>query len=279
MSQTDFDAVPDFLAAVRLQGRGFVVLGAGQGIGRQTCHALAQAGARILCVDRDAGLAEKVATEVGGHAAAADIVKRQDMVRVFAEAKRLFGERLGGVIDIVGIADLKPLSEMDDEAWSNQFDLNVKHAFLAIQLGAEALPKGGGSMVFVSSLSGTVSVAKEATYSAAKAALNHLVRCAAHELGPRGIRVNAVAPGFIRTPRLNAALSESFWQSLTDYIPLGRAAHPADVAKTILFLASELSSCITGAVVPIDGGVTAVAALPEIPIRGKATGATAEVRN
>ena len=262
MTQTD---VVSYLDPLRLNGRGFVVLGAGQGIGRQTCHALSQAGGRVLCVDRDIELAVAVAEETGGAPWQADVTVRTDIEATFAKAKELFGRSLSGLVDIVGIADVRPLADMDDAGWNRNFDVVLRHAYLAIQAGSHTMTNGG-SMVFVSSMSGTVSVQNQAAYGVAKAALNHLVHCAAHELGPRNIRVNAVAPGFVRTPRLLAALDESFWTTLSGHIPLRRPAEPSDIAKAILFLASDMSTCITGTVVPIDGGTSVVAALPPIPL-------------
>jgi len=264
MAQPERVPVASYTDPASLEGRGFVVLGAGQGIGRQTCHALARAGARVLCVDRDAELANAVAGEVQGVACVADVSVRADVDRVFAEAAGRFGDTLGGLVDIVGMADIRSIPDTDDASWSRNFDLNVRHAYLAIQIGARAMAKGG-SMVFVSSISGTHSIANEVSYGAAKAALNHLVRGAAHELGPRNIRVNAVTPGFVRTPRLLAALSEDFWIDLKSYIPLRRAAEPSDVAKAILFLACDMSSYVTGAIIPIDGGLSTAAPVPHIP--------------
>jgi NAD(P)-dependent dehydrogenase (short-subunit alcohol dehydrogenase family) len=265
MSQPEQSAVADYKDASRLDGKGFVVLGAGQGIGRQTCHALSQAGARVLCVDRDLELAEAVAREVGGDAAQAEVTARADVEAVFAKASDVFGGNVSGIVDIVGVADVRKLADMDDAGWNRNFDLVLRHAYLAVQIGSRAMTSGG-AMVFVSSMSGLLSVENQASYGVAKAALNHLVHCAAHELGPRGIRVNAVAPGFVRTPRLLAALDQDFWTMLNAHIPLRRAAEPSDIAKAILFLASDMSTCITGAVVPIDGGMSLVAALPPIPL-------------
>jgi len=264
MAQPERDPVANYNNPASLEGRGFVVLGAGQGIGRQTSHALARAGARVLCVDRDAELADAVAAEVEGVACVADVTARADVERVFADAAGHFRDTLGGLVDIVGMADIRSIPDTDDASWTRNFDLNVRHAYLALQIGARAMAKGG-SMVFVSSISGTHSIANEVSYGAAKAALNQLVRGAAHELGPRNIRVNAVTPGFVRTPRLLAALSEDFWTGLKSYIPLRRAAEPSDIAKAILFLASEMSSYVTGAVLPIDGGLSTVAPVPHIP--------------
>jgi NAD(P)-dependent dehydrogenase (short-subunit alcohol dehydrogenase family) len=261
----DSSAIPNYTSLLRLDGRGYLVLGAGDGIGRQTCHALAQAGAQVICVDRDAGLAEKVAQEISGVAMVANVTSREDMQRTFHAAKSSFAERFAGVVDIVGIANITELTAMDDAAWDSQFDLVLRHAWLAIQFGGAALAeRGGGSMVFVGSISGLVSVAKQAAYGAAKAALHHLVRCAAHELGNRGVRVNAVAPGFVRTPRLLSRLSEGFWDQVSEINPLGRVAVPADIASAILYLASDLSGYVTANVLTLDGGMHAIAALPEI---------------
>jgi NAD(P)-dependent dehydrogenase (short-subunit alcohol dehydrogenase family) len=271
MAQPERSPVADYNNPASLEGRGFVVLGAGQGIGRQTCHALAQAGARVFCVDRDPELAEAIAAEVKGIACVADVTARADVERLFTEATARFGETLHGLVDIVGMADIRNIADTDDASWNRNFDFNVRHAYLAIQAGARAMT-GGGSMVFVSSISGTHSIENEVSYGAAKAALNQLVRGAAHELGPRNIRVNAVTPGFVRTPRLLAALSEDFWTGLKSYIPLRRAAEPADVAKAILFLASDMASYVSGAVLPIDGGLSTVAPVPHIPFaRGMQT--------
>jgi NAD(P)-dependent dehydrogenase (short-subunit alcohol dehydrogenase family) len=264
VAQPERSPVANYANPASLEGRGFVVLGAGQGIGRQTSHALAQAGARVFCVDRDQALADSISREVKGFGCVADVTARADVERVFAEAVVHFGDALSGLVDIVGIADLRTLRDTDDASWNRNFDLNVRHAYLAIQIGARAMTKGG-SMVFVSSISGTHSIENEVSYGAAKAALNHLVRGAAHELGPQNIRVNAVTPGFVRTPRLLAALSEDFWTGLKTYIPLRRAAEPSDVAKAILFLASDMSAYVTGAVIPIDGGLSTVAPVPHIP--------------
>lgn len=253
-----------------VRGRVFVVLGAGQGIGRAAATVFASAGARLVCVDREPALAEAVARHVGGLAATADVTSRADMRRIFAEAVKWAGGRLAGAIDIVGIADVRPVLEIDDAGWDRQFDLVLRHVYLTMQ---EALPHldRDSSLVFVSSLAGQKVCENETVYGAAKAALDHLVRGAAVEFGPKGVRVNAVAPGFVRTPRLNAALNEEFWTGLKSYIPTGGAAEPEDIAGPLLFLSSRLARNINGVVLPVDGGVSVMAALPKIPLKGQAT--------
>jgi NAD(P)-dependent dehydrogenase (short-subunit alcohol dehydrogenase family) len=264
----DSDAVPDYKSFLSLADRGFVVLGAGQGMGRQSCHALSQAGARVLCVDRDPALAEAIAREVKGIPCAANVTDRADMERIIATAKGEFGTGFAGLVDIVGVASIGPLSNIDDAAWNSQFDIVLRHAYLAIQIGGAALAeRGGGSMIFVGSISGVVSVAAQAAYGTAKAALHHLVQCAAHEMGSKGVRINAVAPGFVRTPRLLKMLGEEFWDGLSAHVPMGRVAVPADVASAILFLASDQARYVTGNIMTLDGGTSVTAALPEIKVK------------
>ena len=262
MSGPDPRAVPDFLSLARLEGRAFVVLGAGQGIGRQTAHALAQAGARVACVDRDAALAEAVAGEVGGLPVVADALQREGVERAFAEAARWAGA-VRGLVDIIGMPHIGPFLELDDERWRWQLDVVVGHAYLALQVGGRLIAEqGGGAIVCVGSISGLASVRGQTAYGAAKAALHHLVAGAARELAPRGVRVNAVAPGFVRTPRLEGKLDERQWAQVARIIPRGAPGVPAEIAAPILFLASDLASYITGQTLAVDGGLVGTIALP-----------------
>jgi NAD(P)-dependent dehydrogenase (short-subunit alcohol dehydrogenase family) len=273
MSNSVADAIPDYLSLLRLDGRGFVVLGAGQGIGEQAVHALAQAGARVLCVDRDEQLARNIAETVGGVACAADVTARADMQRVFATARKSFG-RVHGVVDIIGVAGIKPLAEVDDAGWDAQFDIVLRHAWLAIQVGGEMMAAdGGGSMAFVGSMSGNRAVPNQTAYAVSKAALHHLVRCAGAEYARRGVRINAVAPGYVRTPRLNQRLGEDAWSAIGKVIPIGRPATPAEIAGPLLFLASDLSAHMSGEVMAVDGGAGVMAAFPDVKF-GPAAGAT-----
>jgi NAD(P)-dependent dehydrogenase (short-subunit alcohol dehydrogenase family) len=263
----------DYLSLLRLDGRGFVVLGAGQGIGEQAVHALAQAGARVLCVDRDEQLAREVAESAGGVACAADVTSRTDMQRVFETGRSVFG-RVHGLVDIVGVAGIKPFSAVDDAAWDLQFDIVLRHAYLAIQVGGEMMAAdGGGSMAFVGSLSGHRGVPNQTAYAVSKAALHHLVRCAGAEYGRRQVRINAVAPGFVRTPRLNQRLGDEAWEAIGKVIPIGRPATVAEIAGPLLFLASDLSAHMTGEVIAVDGGASVMAAFPDVKF-GPAASAT-----
>lgn len=248
----------DYLASARLDGRGYVVLGAGGGgLGDATCSALAGAGAKLLCVDRDQGQAEAIAHQVGGEPHVADVTKRSEMVDVFAKAQSSWGSSFAGVVDIVGMAKNARINEMDDDAIDAQFAVVLRHALLTVQIAGPILAKsGGGSLSFVGSLSGVAAIPNQTFYGIAKAALHHLVRYAAQELGPDGVRVNAVAPGFISTPRLRTLLPQEMWERLAATNPLRRVATPEDIAKAILFLVSDLSAYVNGNILTLDGGVS-----------------------
>jgi NAD(P)-dependent dehydrogenase (short-subunit alcohol dehydrogenase family) len=250
----DSQRTPDYFGRMRLDGQVWVVLGAGEGIGRQTCHALHQAGASLVCVDIDESRANDVAKEVDGAARVTDVTDRGQVQALFADVAARIGPPRG-LVDIVGVALPGRLNEVTDEDWSRQFHLVLDHAFLALQVGGAAIARsGGGAMVFVGSNSGLVHMSGKLAYGTAKAALHHLVGSAARDLAASGVRVNAVAPGFTRTPRLEALLDEGGWQRAGKQIPRGFAATPAEIASVILFLAGDLASYVTGHTVVADGG-------------------------
>lgn len=248
----------DYFTSARLDGRGYVILGAGGGgLGDATCMALAGAGARLLCVDRVEQQAEAIAAQAGGEPFVADVTRRADMVAVFDRARSSMGDRFAGVIDIVGMAKISRIDEIDDDGIEQQFAVVLRHALLTVQIAGPLLAKsGGGSLTFVGSLAGITSIANQTCYGIAKAALHHLVRCAAQEFGPAGVRVNAVAPGFISTPRLRAMLPQEMWDRLAASNPLRRVATPDDIAKALLFLVSDLADYVTGNILTLDGGIS-----------------------
>jgi len=249
--------VPDYPGLLSLDGRGFVVLGAGQGIGRQASHALASVGARLVCVDKEPDLAREVAQEVGGVAWSGDATRRDEATRLFEEAAVTLG-RLRGVVDIIGMARYAGLVDLDDDTWNWHHDIVLRHAFLAVQLGGRTMAaSGGGVMAFVASVSGITSAPQHAPYGAAKAGLMSLVRSAAVELGPAAIRVNAVAPGVVWTPRVSKYLGQEGRDRNSANTPLRRVALPADIAAALLFLVSDLSAYVTGQTLVVDGGVGA----------------------
>jgi NAD(P)-dependent dehydrogenase (short-subunit alcohol dehydrogenase family) len=255
MTRTDDTEVPDYAALNRLDGKRFVVIGAGQGIGRQASHALVRCGARVVCVDRDGDLAADIAAEVGGTAWVGDVTRRDDMERLFLEGPAVLGG-LDGVVDIVGMARYGDLLEIDDESWQWHQDICLRHVFLTLQLGGRILRDGGGgTFAFVASVSGLTAAPQHAAYGAAKSGVVALVRSAAEELGPYGIRANCVAPGIVWTPRISGLLGEEGRAVNAANSPLRDVALPADIAAALLFLSTPQSRYINGQVLVVDGGV------------------------
>jgi NAD(P)-dependent dehydrogenase (short-subunit alcohol dehydrogenase family) len=253
----DDSSVPDYPSLLRLDGRGAVVLGAGQGMGRQTAHALASVGAQVLCVDVDSARAERVADEVGGIPWSGDMSGRNNVEQLFDFAVREL-PAVHHIVDIIGITRAADLVEFDDDSWRSQFDVVLHHALLAMQIGSRVMPYAeGASMAFVGSVSGIYGAAWHAGYGAAKAALMHLVKSAAVEFAPLGIRVNAVAPGRIATPIILSQLTPERRADYNAAIPLGRMGETSEIASVLLFLLGSLSSYITGQTLLIDGGVGA----------------------
>lgn len=248
----DASPVPDYGALVGLNGKAFIVVGAGSGMGRQSAHALAQLGAQVLCVDVDADAAHAVAEEVNGVAAVADPTETEGAVDAVGRAQANFG-RLDGVVDIVGMARWAPIVDMPEDDWDWCQRMNLRHVFLLIKHAAPAIAEvGGGSLTFVSSISSLWVAPFHAAYGAAKAGLNSLIRTAAWELRPKNVRVNAIAPAETATPRLAASRSMPAEQ-LADGSLMGMAA-TSDIAAAILFAASDLGRHVSGQVITVDAG-------------------------
>jgi NAD(P)-dependent dehydrogenase (short-subunit alcohol dehydrogenase family) len=254
----DPEDVPDYSRLHRLDGRRFVVLGAGPGLGRQTAHALRANGARLVCVDRLRDRAEKVANEVSGLAIHADATKRGELEAAFARAEdELSG--IDGVVDVIGGNTQRSLLEATDDDWDAVFAVSFRHAALAVQYGGRAITRaGGGTMAFVSSALAYGTAPDCGAYSSAKAALGGLVRSAALELGPAGIRINAVAPTLIASPGTLGAgppgQAANHVRASAAATPTRRINSTRDIASVLLFLSSELSSNISGQTIGISGG-------------------------
>lgn len=257
MTTSDAKPVPEYASLLRLDGRNFIVVGAGQGMGRQSSHALSQSGARVLCVDIDEQRAKEVAAEVGGVPFFGDVTKESEVKRMVQAASDAFGGQIHGFVDIVGIAEWFMTVDMDEEVWNRQFDICLRHGFLLSKhVGAHMIAAGTkGTMVFIASVHGLTASINHVAYGCAKAGVISLVKTLACELGPNGIRANAIAPGSILTPRMEVMLTEDRLTDAAKRIPLGRVGSPPDIASAALFLTSDLSSYITGQTLVVDGGI------------------------
>ncbi len=247
----------DYTQMLSLRGRVFVVLGAGQGIGEEVVRALSQCGASVVCVDSVLARAEQVAAAHGGVAMAADVTNPDDMRRVFGEVAKMHSDGPLGIVNVVGMVIRNELQAEDEDkgSWKRQFELVLDHAWLTLHFGAKAMGDKGGCMVFIGSIAGHVVRSGAAlAYASAKAGLHHLVKGAAHELARSNIRVNVVAPGLTRTPRLVANNAAQYWEQESARIPMGRPGETSDVASAVLYLASPLAAYVTGNVIAVDGG-------------------------
>jgi NAD(P)-dependent dehydrogenase (short-subunit alcohol dehydrogenase family) len=244
-----------------------LVTGAGSGIGRAASVALAAQGASIVAADLVAdGLEETVAMTDGNVVSVVGDVRRRADVQ---QAIDLAVERFGGLDVVVANAAVslyEPFEEQSEETIDLVLDTNLKGALLCAQLAIPALrSRGGGSIVFVSSVQAYITLPGCVPYAAAKAGLVAAAIALAPEVGRDGIRVNAIAPGTIDTPMLRRDLSgmnreeaESFLRRVEDANALGRLGRPEDVAETVVYLASDASSYVTGTTIVVDGGYLTV---------------------
>ena len=248
----------DYSSLIRLDGRVYAVFGTGAGIGGETVRALATLGAKVACLDLDADAAEAAAARAGSDAMSlrVDVAEPGAIDRALAEVVNRWG-RLDGAVDIIGAALFKPFIETTDDEWDRQMDLVIRHAFRVLRAAAPLIERsGGGSLGFVSSIAGLNAAPSNGTYGMFKAAMMSMVRSAAVELGPAGIRVNCVAPGATRTARFLATQTAEMQESARRSTPLRKAAEPSDIAAGLAFLASPMAGHITGQTLVIDGGVS-----------------------
>ena len=252
-----------------LAGKAALVIGTGAGMGQATVAALAAAGTRVACFDLDPEAATGAA-EVAGAAGVETLTLTGDATDpdAVAGAVEKAREAFGGIDVIVnvvgdgGVGDR--LLDTDQAAWDRVFAMCLQTAVNAVKGGAPAMiDQGrGGSFVFISSIGGLQGLPGQSHYSAAKSALMTLVKTLALEYGMEGIRFNAVAPGFIVTPEIERISTPEHRAEQERLIPLRRAGRPEDVARAILFLASDLSSYVSGQTLVVDGAVTAKYQLP-----------------
>lgn len=244
---------------MRLQDKVAIVTGGGQGIGRTTALTFAREGAKVAVVDINQAAAEAVAAEIvaaGGQAQAFHMnVAKSDSVDPTVKAIAEWGGRIDILVNNAGITRDARLQKMTEEQWDAVIAVNLKGVWLCGRAVAPIMTaQGGGSIINASSIVAFNGNFGQSNYVATKAGVIGMAKTWARELGPYGIRVNAVAPGFTQTEMIET-VPEKVLDAVKERTPLRRLAKPEDIANAYLFLASDESSFVTGQVIAVDGGL------------------------
>ena len=244
---------------MRLERKTAIITGGGSGIGRETAVLFAKEGARVVVGDvNEAGGRETVDEIKNAHGegffAKLDVTNKPQVRQVVKDAVEKYG-RIDILINNAGITQDAFLTRMTDEQWARVINVNLNGVFFCTQAVAEVMmAQGSGVIVNASSIVGLTGNIGQVNYSATKAGLIGMTKTLAKELGRKGVRVNAVAPGFIKSP-MTAAVPDKILEMMKEKTPLLRLGETKDVAYAYLYLASDEASFVNGAVLSVDGGL------------------------
>jgi len=240
-----------------LDGKVAVITGAGSGMAKASVKVFVREGARVVAADIS-GAEKDTADEVGGDVLAVhcDVTKESDVEALMNAAIKEFG-RIDSVLNVAGVADGAQLVDLDMESYDRLMDVNLRGVFLGMKYGIRAMvPNGSGSVINWSSVGGLNGNAYTAVYNASKHAVIGATKSAAIEYGPRGIRVNVICPGYVRTEIMSKD-AEAHMPEIVLKAALQRGGLPHEVAEVGSFLASDRASFVSGAVIAVDGGWSA----------------------
>jgi glucose 1-dehydrogenase len=244
-----------------LEGRVVVITGGAQGIGEACARRLVRDGAAVALWDLADAAGQALADELsraGGQALyqRCNVAVKAEVDAALAATLARFG-RVSGLVNNAGIFKAAPFLEITEADWDAVIDVNLKGSFLVGQAVArEMLKTGGGAIVNMSSVNGTLAIPSIASYNASKGAINQLTRVMALSLADQGVRVNAVAPGTIATELARSAVltSDEAKQRIMSRTPMKRLGEPGEIADVVAFLLSDAASYMTGEIVVVDGG-------------------------
>jgi NAD(P)-dependent dehydrogenase (short-subunit alcohol dehydrogenase family) len=242
----------------RLDGKKALVTGAGRGLGKAIADGLAECGATVYGTSRDAETAQQISERYGTPPLAVDVTDTRN-VEGFVESLQQASGGIDLLVNNAGVNVPKPALELTEEDWDTVFDTNLKGTFFLTMALARRWVDAGthGAIVNIASQAGIVGIEERAAYGTSKAGMIHLTKILALEWAAAGIRVNAVAPTFVRTELTESTLSRPDWASeLLSRIPAGRFGEPEDIAGGVAFLLSDAASLITGHTLTVDGGYT-----------------------
>ena len=249
----------DYRSMFDLAGKKALVVGAGRGIGEAGAHGLAAFGAKVFCADVDGETAENTLEVIRSEGGKGEVL---ELDLTDSESVRAAAERVGTPDVLVSTPSInvrKPVLEITDEEFDRIVELNLKGTFRLIrEFGSGMAKRGSGSIIAFSSIRAQVVEPGQGVYAATKSGTVQMLRALAAELGLRGVRVNAIAPGVVETP-LTAQIKDSpdWYDSYATKSILGRWAQPHEMVGMIVYLASDASSYVTGAFMLVDGGWTA----------------------
>ena len=237
-----------------------LVTGAGSGIGEAIATAMAREGARIVAVDINIGTAARVAQAVGGNAVglACDVADREACDALAARVRAEIGP-VSVLVNNAGIIRRGKVTDANTRRdWDDTLAVNLDGPYNMVTAFLDQLRETRGSVVNIGSIQSFVALPNSAAYTASKGGVRLLTKALAIELGPMGIRVNAIGPGFTATPlNADARQNPDYMANFTGRIPLGRIGAPEDIALPAVFLASDMARYITGVTIPVDGGYLA----------------------
>ncbi|MBS0126248.1 SDR family NAD(P)-dependent oxidoreductase [Thetidibacter halocola] len=237
-----------------MDGKCAIVTGAARGIGLATADLFREAGWRVAMVDRDsAELARAEASRGDALALARDVSNPQDVDAIMRETAAWAG-RIDALVNNAGVAEFGPIEDCDFEMWRRVMATNLDGVFLCTQAATPYLKETAGAVVNIASISGLRASTLRVAYGTSKAAVIHLTRQQAAELGEYGIRCNAVCPGPVRTKLAMAVHTQEIIDAYHDAIPLNRYGSEREIAEVICFLCSDKASYVTGQVIAADGG-------------------------